>query len=121
MKTRMLVAAMFALAAAQSAQAAKFWRGSGEDPGIASNWRNKDGTNSDIALGGADNFYIRDYYMTGTDYKRSMTLSADATFPNNNSGTLYIQCGSESDPFTINGNGKTLTWAANGRRTASRC
>ena len=83
-------------------EAASFWLGKGEFSDAKANW------DTGKVLGNGDNFYIRDSKMTGTAYKRLMTLGATATIPKDN--FLFVQAGSEEDPFVINGNGKTLTW-----------
>ena len=95
---RFLFVAFFALAAAQSVRADTFWLGTGQDSGNTDNW-----TGAKL-LG--DHSYIRDSSMTGTTYKRAMTLSEDASDTGKN---LYFQAGTEIDPFTVTGNGRTLT------------
>jgi len=62
-----------------------------------------------------DNFYFRDAKMTGTEYRRSMRLTANV---NNTAGQrLFFQCGTEEDPFVVDDDGNnhtiTLKWARN--------
>ena len=106
-----LLATTIALGAT-TAQAATFWLGKGEDFNASGSWRtgNAPGT-ARVPGSESDNFYFRDAGMTNdtgvayTAYKRKAKLTKDTTLKSGN--MIFFQCGSESDSFVLNGNGKT--------------
>ncbi|MBQ3807385.1 MAG: hypothetical protein II840_05460 [Kiritimatiellae bacterium] len=82
------------------AYAAGFWKGTGQDSGTAANWTNGKAFMVD------DDFYFRDSQMTeGATYTRSMRLSDSVT----SSKRIFFQCGTEADPFVVDGNNHTIT------------
>ena len=82
------------------AYAAGFWKGTGQDSGTAENW-----TNGQVFMDG-DDFFFRDAKMTeGATYTRAMRLTADVT----SSKRIFFQCGTEADPFVVDGNNHTIT------------
>ena len=84
-----------------TANAAGFWKGTGQDSGAAANW-----TNNKRFMNG-DNFYFRDAKMTGTDYSRYMRLTADVDCTTGH--MVFFQCGTEDDPFVIYDDGNNHT------------
>ena len=87
---------------ASGAWAQGFWKGTGQDSGTAANW-----TNEKTFMDGED-FFFRDAKMTeGATYTRSMRLTADVT--SSNGKRIFFQCGTEADPFVVDGNNHTIT------------
>ncbi len=109
---RICAAIAAVLCIALTAEAATWWRGSAASSNNKNSWWTGAGGSSTKTsskkLGDGDNFYFRDSEMTGTAYKRKMTLDANATIQKNN--MVFFQCGSEAEPFVVTGTGKTLTW-----------
>ncbi len=100
--TRRLAASLAIIAALATggAYAAGFWKGTGQDSGTAANWTNEKAFMAD------DDFFFRDAKMTeGATYTRAMRLTADVT----SSKRIFFQCGTEADPFVVDGNNHTIT------------
>ena len=100
--TRRLAASLAIITALATggAYAAGFWKGTGQDSGTAANWTNEKAFMAD------DDFFFRDAKMTeGATYTRAMRLTADVT----SSKRIFFQCGTEADPFVVDGNNHTIT------------